>query len=255
MAFRKFVKKTVRKGVSKAVTAVKKRYFKGGKVSIGNAKLAQMARDVAMLKLEVNAEKKRIDDENETPIVVQQTGTGLATSGYYVERELFIIPEGTGHREKNGNSIKCNSYHIDLKITNLSSPNGFRGKIFLVRLKEPQFFLSNDDIIRRFLTLSAFADRYDYNSPRNYENMNDFQVVGYKNVSFPVDSITGQNPDKILQIGGKLNFHQRTKEVAGVATSYDTNELCLIMVADRGGGGAGDQMGVQWKGTLYFYDN
>lgn len=255
MAFKKFVKKTVRKGVSKAVTAVKKRYFKGGKVSIGNAKLAQMAKDVAMLKLEVNAEKKRIDDENETPIIVAQTGSGLNTSGYYVGRELFIIPEGTGHREKNGNSIKAHSYHMDLLIKSFNSGAGFRGKIFLVRLKEPQFFTSNDDIIRRFMTLSAFNDKYDFNSPRNYENMNDFQVLGYKNLYFPPDQITGTNPDKILKMGGKLNFHQRTKEVAGVATSYDTNELCLIAVGDRGSIAANDQMTIQWKGTLYFYDN
>jgi len=258
MAFKKFAKKMVKKGISKGVTAVKKRYFKGGKVSIGNAKLAQMAKDVAMLKLEVNAEKKRIDKENELAIVVGQVGNLDSASGYYVERELFEIPEGTGHRQKNGNSIKCHSYHIDLLITNKLSTSGFRGKIFLVRLKEPQFFNTNVDIISRFLTKSAFADRYDFNSPRNYENINDFQVIGYKNIYFPPDQVNGQNPDKILQMGGKLNFHQRTKEVAGVATSYDTNELCLIMVADRGANNnvaLAEHMTVQWKGTLYFYDN
>jgi hypothetical protein len=83
-------------------------------------------------------------------------------------------------------------------------------------------------------------------------------VIGYKNIYFPPDQVNGQNPDKILQMGGKLNFHQRTKEVAGVATSYDTNELCLIMVADRGANNnvaLAEHMTVQWKGTLYFYDN
>ena len=127
----------------------------------------------------------------------------------------------------------------------------------MVRIQEPQTVLSTDDLLEKFLSISAFDSTYDFHSPRNYENFPDFKIVAQKNVTIPADSLENVVGTKTITMGGRLNFHQRTKENPGPHTVYDTNELAMIIVADRGTvlGEAPTPTGVGMKGTLYFYDN
>jgi len=248
-------KKYAKKQFGRAKQAAKKRYFKGGKVALNTAKIGQIMSDVQKLKLMVNAEKKRIDGGNEVPISVGAIGANLLDSGYFAQRQLFLVPEGTGHRQKNGNSIKCHSFHMDVRITQQTQLNELRGTMYVVRMREPQNVTSPDDLVSKFLVPSAFDDRYDEFSPRNYENMTDFTVVAKQKLFLPADDITGAGPTKNYSVGGRLNFHQRTKETAGINTVYDTNELAIIIVADKGSTLNNSGFKFEWKGTMYFYDN
>lgn len=253
MAWRRTVKGVAKKGAKKLVNKAKKRYIKGG-----NLKINQVIKDVSALRAMVNAEKKRIDEPLDLVYNLAQEGTGLNSSGFVVKRELFVIPEGTGHRQKNGNSIRCHSFHLDVKCSAISTIQALRAKIMLVRLKEPQLFTTSDDIISKFLVPSAFNNKYDIMSPRNYENFSDIEIVASKNVYLPGDTEPNQTSTKIFSLGGKLGFHQRTREVAGAYSSYDTNELCLIAVAERGSNSAVpifDVIRLEFTGSLYFYDN
>lgn len=249
------VNKWFKKRGKKIVKNLKKRYFKGGKVKPKNIKLLQIAKDVATLKEIVNAEKKRIDDNGGD--IVAQSGSYASNSGFYVHREVFIMPEGTGHRERNGNSIKCHSYHIDLRLEQQNTDQTLKAKVFLVRIKEPQNIVSNDDLIQKMFIVSPFDTRYDYTSSRNYENMTDFAIVGYKHITLKNDDFPTEVPRRDAQMGGRLTFHQRTLEVAGAVSTYSTNELALVVLVDRGNTTAVPPpcISLQWKGTMYYYDN
>lgn len=250
-------KRTAKRYAKKGVKALKKRYFKGGKVKAKNVKLVQIAKDVSVLKSMVNAEKKRIDEPNELAYEVAQIGTGLNSSGFMVKRNLFEVPTGLGHREKNGNSIKAHSYHIDFRARAMNTVQSLRLKVMLVLAKEPQNLTTSDDIISKLLKPSAFNDKYDILSPRNYENMNDFRIIASKNIYLKADTEPNQTDSRIFSMGGTLGFHQRTKEVAGAYTNYDTNELILVALAERGDINAPqyDFVRLEFTGTLYFYDN
>lgn len=251
------VNKWIKKRGKKIVKNLKKRYFKGGKVKPKNIKLLQIAKDVATLKEIVNAEKKRIDEPNELAYEIAQTGTGLNSSGFMVKRNLFEVPIGTGHREKNGNSIKAHSYHLDFRANAMATVQSLRLKVFLVCAKEPQNLTTSDDIISKLFLPSAFGNKYDIQSPRNYENMNDFRIIASKSIYLKGDTEPNQTDSRIFSLGGRLNFHQRTKEVAGSYTTYDTNELILVALAERGDVNSPkyDYVRLEFTGTMYFYDN
>lgn len=249
-----YANKQAKKFGKKIGNAAKRRYFKGGKPSLRNTKIVQIAKDVNMLKNMVNAEKHRITTSGTYQFA--ETGPSALSSGYYVQRELFLAPQNITNTGRVGNSIKCHSYHMDLRFTQQSSAtNEIRGKVYLISIRDPQTVISNTDIITKFLQPSVFDNKYDYHSPRNYENYTDFKILSQKNIFLPADSISGHVATRNVTMGGKLNFHQRYKVSPQAHSVFDTNELAIIFVADSGDLAASNGISVQYSGTMYFYDN
>lgn len=249
-------KKYAKKVVKATGKQLKRRYFKKATPSLNNLRINQVAKDVAVLQSLVNAEKKRVEEPSDQIYTVGQLGLNLNSSGFIIKRAVFEMPEGTGHRERNGNSIKCHSYHMDIRVKSLNSINMNRMKFYLVKMREPQQHTTINDIVSKFLLPSAFNGKYDYMSPRNYEHYNDFEVIGMKNIYLKPDSITNETPSVVTSIGGKLNFHQRIRETAGTYTNYDLNELFVLAVCERGNTVTpSEELTLEFTGTMYYYDN
>ena len=104
------VKSNFRRMARKVGRVVKRRYFKGKGYS--KPKLSRMAKDLAVVKQMVNAEK-----EIYTQTIVSQN---VDFDTPYFE-PITNITGGTGHGERNGESVKLHGYRWNLRFMQQAS--------------------------------------------------------------------------------------------------------------------------------------
>ena len=110
----KSYRKQIKRAVRASASAVKGRYFEGKGFS--RPRVSNIVRDVSMLKQMVNAEKE---------VFAAQTIAGSAFSPTApLVTVITNVTEGTGHGQRDGESIKLHGYRWNLRFNQQSSAAG-----------------------------------------------------------------------------------------------------------------------------------
>lgn len=262
MPFKKYAKKVAKK----VGRVVKKRYFKGKGYRQPN--IAQMVKDVSVLKGMLNAEKKRLEVTIGLNAVSQ---VNFNASGHWLYDLTPQPVQGDGFNQKNGNSIKWHSSYMDFQfVPQLSMINSNRIKIEIVKVVGLPY--SNvSDILNKYIEPTSFIGGtvYDIHSPRDPDYFKNFVVLKRSYVSFKEDSLSGQLMMKRIQLGLKLkNHHVRTNNNDPTITM---GQVFMIITAENGNHNAtagntstltgvpitGVTTGIEFRAefTHYYYDN
>lgn len=262
MPFKKYAKKVAKK----VGRVVKKRYFKGK--GYGNPRIAQMVKDVSVLKSMLNAEKKRLEVSPGTTFTIGQVNGNV--SGHYL---VDITPQpvqGTGFNQKTGNSFKWHSSFMDMQFsTPTANISGQTLKIEIVKVVGLPY-ASMPDILNKYIEPTAFitgASVYDLHSPRDPDYFKNFVKLRTRYVKIKQDDISGETVVKRIKLGLKLkNHHVRTDNNDPTVTM---GQVFMIITADQGNSSASTAstlVGVpntavntgcflRYEFTHYFYDN
>lgn len=225
------MRKYVKKVAKKVGRAVKRRYFKGKGYS--RPRIANMVRDINVLKSMVNAEKKRLEVNPSTTFNVAQVNGN--TSGHYLLDLTPNVVQGTGFNQKTGNSFKWHSSFLDMQF---SAQNGnISGQVLKIEIVKVvgQPFSLVSDILGRYIEPTAFITGgtvYDLHSPRDPDYFKNYIVLKRKYVKIPDDSLSGQMQVKRIKMGLKLkNHHVRTNDNDPTLTM---GQVFLLITADQG---------------------
>jgi len=225
MAFKKYAKKQVKR----AVKFAKKRYVKKGM-----PRMANIYRDVKMLKSLINIEKKRFDVTQAVPGILGQynTQTGL-NSGQFFTDITPRPPQGVGQGARIGNSLKVVSAMVDMQFAQQATAiNDNKIKWFMVMVKDNSDLPTIGDSITRFFEKNPFSSVNDYYSSRDPEYFTNYRVIKTGIVNLRQDNISGGVSYVQQKCPLKLNFHLKFNTDASVTTTK--NQILLFAVASSG---------------------
>lgn len=220
MAFKKFVKKAVKKARRKVGQAITKRYYGNKRLNIG-----QIAKDVAVVKKLMNVEKKRWILSVSNVAVGQVLGN---LSGYY-QTDLTPFPaSGSGYNQRDGSSLKVVSYHMQMQFITQSAAVGRTNyRIMII-----------ETLAGTFNPVSAYLDNtfvsgsiVDYNSQINPDQFGRYKIIQSKRVSIEPDSVTGQTAYRTMSLGKK---HQVYIRFSLDTTTVTNKRLYMLILADNG---------------------
>lgn len=261
MAYKKTVKKFVKKAKKAVVGAVKKRYYKNGYVNV-----RKIASDVALVKRMLNAEKKTITNT----ISGQVFGQVLVNSSGFHSNDITPVPiQGNGASQRQGQSIKICSFHMCAQIIQQVSPNqptNFKMYIFRIKgdpMTSPGTFANEHWYTNPFV--GGGGQIIDYNSQVNPNHFGDADLIYFKRFSVKGDTAANQIQFKSLNLGKKLNHHVRYD---GDTNTVTQGQLYLFIMPDSGNCGAtsstltnipvgGPTTGctINYQIRWYYYDN
>uniref|UniRef100_UPI004048B301 hypothetical protein n=3 Tax=Bacteria TaxID=2 RepID=UPI004048B301 len=162
MAFKKSVKKYIKKAVNKGA----KRYGVGkGK---GGLNITNIARDLAMVKSRLNVEKKTIQTQNFSFALGQcsQNAEGAA----YIDITP-IIPQGITEQTRIGNSLKLTGMSIPISIIGDGQTLSARKiRISLYRVKAADNGVSSQEAFEKIWDVNPLTGLRDFNAPKGYRN-------------------------------------------------------------------------------------
>lgn len=224
--FRRF-RKGVRRAGQMAGKVLKKRYYPNQKLNIG-----QIAKDVAMVKRMVNAEKKATSIN----INNQVFGQVLGNSQGFHSNDITPIPsQGVGDAQRTGNSIKICSWHMTAQIIQQSAATqAVNYKMYMFKIKgDPQ--TSPGNFAAEHWNSNNFVGGggsiIDYNSQINSVRFADSELIYFKRFRIAPDSMSGQTGFRTINIGGKLQSHVRYN---GSTTDVTNGQIILVILADSG---------------------
>lgn len=222
------VKKYARKQVIRGAKFLNKRYPRNLKG------VANLARDVHMLKQIINAEKKQFTLNFNNQIIGQINDN---SSGGQIYDITPIPSQGTSGTTRVGNSLKLNGTYIRAQFNqqaNLYQEQ--RIKFYLVETKGiPQatatailhFFTTNDMII------GGSGQINDYFSRRNQDYFKNFIVHRTKTIKISRDQVSGASNRNVMVLKQRWK-NQHVKFISGGGTSPSSGQLLLMVVADTG---------------------
>lgn len=149
--------------IKRAGRFAKRRYYKGGKLSS-----SRVMRDVQQLRSLINVERKFLD--------LQLAPTAIAGSGAGNVVLMNGIAQGADYNQRNGNSIKMNSVHIEGFLTLDASQANDCIKLSLILDRQPNG------------TIATFGDCYDLTTVpgsialRNSDTVDRYKVLKTKDV-------------------------------------------------------------------------
>lgn len=225
--FRRF-RKGVRRAGQMAGKVLKKRYYPNQKLNIG-----QIAKDVAVVKRMINAEKKATSIN----INNQVFGQVLGNSAGYHSNDITPVPaQGIGSAQRTGNSIKICSWHMNAQIIQqASATQAVNYKLYMFRIKgepltSPATFVSEHWNSNNFV--GGGGSIVDYNSQLNPAEFNNAQLLYFKSFRIQPDQLSGQTGFRTINIGGKMQHHVRYLADGGTAVSQ--GQIYLVILADSG---------------------
>lgn len=246
--FMKYAKKTAVKIGKAAYGAAKKRY-----VTKGGPNVKNIAKDVMYLKSVLNPEKKRYETGVNNAAFAQVLNSSSVTGSYLVQIPFSTgIVQGTTSSTRNGNSIKCNSIIMKIRLNQQSNCiNSVRYRIIIFTIKGvPQ--PANAQLLTSFYDPNIFSSVVDYNSDRNPDNYMDFQILGQRQGVVLQDSLATQTGFKDITIPIKTNKHMRWNNAGG----FEEFPVYIMAVADSGDAGtAATGLQLQYSARCYYYDN
>lgn len=239
MVFRKTTKALGRfgganmvKGLKWAGKGIKHRY--GGKKGLN-----QVIKDIAYLKKQVNAEKKRIEYTFSVDKLAQFTcnsaGTNLDTG--YIMQDITPAPaQGTAVASRTGNSVKLTSISCKFELANMTNTTSpMKYKLWIIEIiGQPQTV--NATLVNKFLNLNNFSGFTDYHSERDSDYFKMFKIHAYRSGRVQQDSYSGalQLKDFTIPIKFRKGLHLRWSEDTSTITK---GQLMMLMVADSGNDG------------------
>lgn len=223
MAFKKFVKRAVRK-VGKAV---KKRYTN----KKGGVKLSQLVRDVALVKRSLNVEKKHIQSAVTANIDIGQTN-GITDTGQAFFDVSPAIVQGVGYSNMTGNSVKVVSCAIFGQVKQMSAAqHPMRIKICLCKsLGQPQTMTSIQSANKLF-DVNPLTSVTDYNSSRNVNYFKDFKIIKTQYVYLMPDPTSGELIIKNFKFLMKMTLHMKWNQNT---TTLTDGQLFIACFSDSG---------------------
>jgi len=234
----KYVKNTIKR----VARVAKKRYFKGKGYS--NPKLSTMAKDINMMKSMVNAEKEIY------------TAHAVTSTAFSPTAPIFTAidntTEGTGHGQRDGESIKLHGYRWNLRFSQQSSAQGPQFiKIYLVKYIGPR---GSTPAISTFLK-PDFDGNYSFHSERNEDHYTSYNVIRTINTKISADTVSGINMYNVQKVYGRFKgkTHQRYSGTAG--TTLLTDQMYIIAVASNGTIGTSSAVTYDSQLLVSFYDN
>lgn len=226
MAFKKFVKKAVKKVKRKVGQAVTKRYYGNKKLNVG-----QIVKDVAMVKRLMNVEKKRFNLQSSANPVGQVFGN---IDGWYCVDITPAMAEGVGYAQRTGASIKMTGYHLTAQFVQQSGSLGRQNfKIFIYQVMGTPLAVGTipTTLWNPNLFVGTGTQIVDYNSQLNPDQFGKFKLLQYKHVSIAPDSISGQTAFRTFSMGKKLNHHVRFNKDT---TTVVNGQIIMVVLADSG---------------------
>lgn len=235
------------KKLKRAVKSVGRSIYKstGLKNPIKKGKLSstRLIKDVMMLKDMVNAEKE----------MYSQNITGdVSPTSPYGPVAITNVAEGTGHGQRDGESIKLHGYQWDIRVLSQTSAVAPRYvHIYLVKYIGPRGTAPN---INTFFQADMDGNYSTY-SKRNPDHYTSYQVICRKNVFIPADTVSGVQMYKQVKVYGRFKGKTHQRYNGALATNLITDQMYVIAVSSDGTIGGATANTIQSQLQISFYDN
>jgi hypothetical protein len=237
--------KWAKKKSAQATKAVGKRYgvsYGRRGVRFSKNSMSKIAKDVMMIKSQLNVEKKFRDTAETVSGSVGQVNVNA--DGFAAYQVTPQIAQGVQESQRVGNSIKATGLVLKLNmIKQINAQGPRRAKIFVIRTTDPG--ISGSDVHNRILDVNQMSGVRDYHSNLDYTQLKDgrLRILTTKYVYLPQDSgvasgtmDTRERQTKAITIALKLNEVLRYN-----ANGDDLPEnvrYWVVMVADNGNKGS-----------------
>lgn len=232
-----------RRGARKVARVVgrtlKKRYMSRG----GGLKVSRIAKDVAILKTMVNAEKE---------MYLQNITGDCSPTSPYGPVAITNVAEGTAAGQRNGESIKLHGYQWDIRA--LSQTNAVAARyvhVYLVKYIGPR---GTAPAISTFFQPDMDGNYSTY-SKRNPDYYTSYQVICRKNIYIPPDSVSGVQMYKQVKAYGRFKGKTHQRYGGTLATTLLTDQMYVIAVSSDGTIGGSTACTIQSQLQISFYDN
>jgi hypothetical protein len=242
------------------------RYGRGWK-QIATKGVPQMARDVAMLKSMVNAEKKRYVISSTQATAIGQVN---ANASGYMAIDITPVPgQSNTYDGRQGASVKLHSSYMKFQFYHqASTAQNIKLKMFLVHVTGAPVASAATFLGQMFQQNSFVSPGItDYNSQLNPDYFKQYRILRTRTVSLPPDSISGVQVIKEVAIPIRFrNHHIRFNKDTNTVTS---GQLLLFIFADSGNISSGSASTctpipvtavstgcvTNYNLTYYYYDN
>lgn len=222
--------------------AVKKRYT--GKQAVSN-----IAKDLSLMKMLVNAEDKQIYTLATNQNVAQ--GTSLVYG-------IGTVAQGAASNQRSGDSIRIN--RIDLKMaftfnagTSTTGLNQTFNWYLLRYLKTPSASGTTAFGIGEFLNQDANGNYTPLSFP-NPDTAENFQLMANGEVSLTISAVSAAvgTVHKIVSVSHECSFHQ---EYSGSANTTITDNMCFLVFTAYNPVNSGGASVVAVQSAMWYLDN
>jgi hypothetical protein len=225
-----------------AVGGIKQRY--GGRNGMSN-----LARDVGMLKMLVNAEEKQI-----FTLSTAQTVTSSSSLVY----GIGTMAQGNASNQRVGDSVKISRIDLNLNFAYSTGTSTVANtQIFnwyLVRyLKTPSTSGTVAPNISEFLNQDGNSLYTPISFP-NPDTIQNFQLMsnGQVEINLPNVATTVSTSNKVVNVSHPCNFHQ---EYSGSANTTITDNMCFLIFTAMNGINTGGLSAVTVSSAMFYIDN
>ena len=235
--------KWAKKKSAQATKAVGKRYgvsYGRRGVRFSKNSMSKIAKDVMMIKAQLNVEKKYVDTLEEADGSVGQVNVN--SDGASTFNITPNIPQGVGESQRVGNSIKATGLVLKFNMIKQNQAEGNRRLcIRLVRSLDPG--LGSSPIHQRILDLNPFVPVRDYNSNLDYTQLKDgrLKIIATKYVSFPQnggDSMNLPNEAMTKSITMAVKLNEVLRYDVNTDDQPDNVRYHIVITCDNGNAGA-----------------
>jgi hypothetical protein len=237
--------KWAKKKSAQATKAVGKRYgvsYGRRGVRFSKNSMSKIAKDVMMIKSQLNVEKKHKDTFERSDGAIGQVNVNAdGSDNFEITPDIL---QGVEENERVGNSLKATGMVLKFSMLKQNQAEGDRRvRIYVVRTMD--ISLSSDDVHNRILDINPFVPVRDYNSNLDYTQIKDsrIKIIATKNVYFSRNGADGLNISneqgtKSITIPVKLNDVLRYEN--NNASKPANVKFHVVCVADNGNSGATD---------------
>ncbi len=210
-----------------------------------------IARDLSLLKMVVNAEEKQI-----FTLATSQTVTSAASLVY----GIGTVAQGSASNQRSGDSIKITRIDLILKFnynTGTVATTSSTNQVFnwyLVRYKKtPASSGTTAFNISEFLNQDQNSQYTPCSFPNPDTNEN-FQLMsnGQIELTLPTATTAPNGISRLNSITHNCNFHQ---EYSGSANTTITDNMCFVVVTALNAANTGGTSSVDIESAMWYVDN
>lgn len=227
---------------AQATKAVGKRYgvsYGRRGVRFSKNSMSKIAKDVMMIKSQLNVEKKYVDNVELENVNVGQVSQN--SPGYVATFTSPVIPQGTGESERVGNSVKMTGAVFKMNFIKQSNGVGPRRlKVMIIRSLDPGLLPSA--VADRLLDVNPLTGVRDFHSNLDYTQLKDgrLKIIASKNVYLGANSTESEEVQErataVKTIALKMNEVTRFENDAG--TISENVRYITLILCDNGNASA-----------------
>lgn len=246
--YKTIAKKYVKKQGKRAYKAAKARY-----VTKGGPNVANIYKDVMMLKALVNVEKKRSDNTSTGAIGFGQTA-GVGVTGAFSQQINPTIAQGLTGATRTGNSVKLVSGCLDMYFNqSVNTINQVKIRWILVCRPDSSLIIASSSALTNVYEINPFSAVIDYHSNRDPEFFSQYKMIKTGTVTLQQDQLAGGIAYAQVKIPMKFNHHLKYNTDA--STTSVKNQFYLFATCDQGDAVALSGAQIQYNMRWYFTDN